>query len=70
MSREQLRAAVGVLALMGFFGGVALTAWLIHVEADVGAVAAVATLVGSAGNMAANVVRNLFPGSETGRNAT
>lgn len=64
MNRETLRTVAGVLALLGFYGGVVLTGWLIHVDADVGAVAAVSTLVGSAGNMAANVVRNLFPSGE------
>ena len=62
MNRDNLDAAIALIWLTGMFGGVALLAWLVHVEAGEGAVAAVATLVGSLITHGASILRNRFTG--------
>ncbi len=65
MNRQNLDAAIALIWLVGMFGGVALMAWLVHVDAGEGAVAAVATLVGSLITHGASIIRNRFPNNPT-----
>lgn len=61
MTRANLDAAIAIIWLVGMFAAIAMLAWLVHVEAGEGAVAAVATLVGSLVTHGAGILRNRFP---------
>lgn len=64
MRRADLDALIACLVIGGALAGLGLVAWLVHVNVDAGAIAAVATLEGTLLGMGASIVRNRFPGPE------
>jgi hypothetical protein len=64
MTRRQIDTAIVLLVIAGALAGIGLVAWLVHVKAEGGNIAAVSTLVGMLLNLTGNIVRNRFPGPE------
>lgn len=64
MNKRNLDALIAMLVIGGALAGICLVAWLVHIKAPGGDIAAVSTLVGLLLNMSAGVVRNRFPGPE------